>query len=136
MYQASPSIQNMGLVRRSSDVLANEYFRWLDGTVPFVGARSEAGRIELFLVTRRKAAIELKLVESGESRTVYEVTQGYLVRKPAGGTFTFENLHGELVVTLRDFTPRLPRFIYVPTHQVAHFLVMWWFTRYVRRSER
>ncbi len=135
MYQASPSIQYMGSVQRSADVLAGEYFRWLEENVPFVGARSTPDGVELFLLSRSAAAIELELVEAGPERTIYQVKQGYLVRKPAGGKFTFEIVDDELVVTLEEFTPRLPWPIYVLTHQVAHSVVMWSFTRHVRRRE-
>ena len=133
-FRAAPSIQKMGTTDRSAEDVANAYFDWVDESIPAVGVGKEGQRIEFNLITGKRPAIALEVIESTPDHKTYRVVGGYLVKSPPGGEFVFNVQNQELTISLKDFTPRLPRVVYVATHALVHSIVMWAFGRFARQS--
>jgi uncharacterized protein YbjT (DUF2867 family) len=119
--------------------LVERYFGWLEDVFgAFLAVRRRGGTWEVGLRGPLRAPL-LRLVphlEAGD-RVVLEIAGGLLVDTATPrGTFEFrEVLGGEAVlVTIADFAPRLPWWLYVVTQAQAHAVVMALFGRHVVSS--
>ena len=133
-FRASPSIQQIGTTDRSASDVAVAYFDWIEDAIPAVGVGKDGERIDFNVLTSKRPAIALEVVESTPEFETYRVVGGYLVGSPPGGQFVFDVQNQKLTISLTDFTPRLPRFVYVTTHAIAHSIVMWAFGRFARQT--
>lgn len=126
------SIQRVPVPAGTAKDVADYYFRWVETAVPGVYARTNHREVQLGFAGVGSAAIVLHRGEESSERVAYDVVGGFLVAPKAGGEIAFERVGDEVEIALREFTPRLPPWLFRMTHGPVHDLVMEAFCRHMR----
>ena len=130
-WTAPDSVQRVARGDVDPEDAIDAYFDWLSQRVPGVKVRTRDDVRHLLLWGSKRPAISL----ARAGGAAFRVCGGFLVAPEPGGSFSFRNDGAELLMELRGFTPRLPRFIYSITHSVLHALVMWAFCHFLARHQ-
>ena len=130
-WKSKPSIQDVYGVSDALSV-ADDYFDWISRAIPGVSVTQNSEQTSFHLLGMSSPAIALRTIRRTPESVGFEVTGGFLVATPPSGLFSFTKAGpSHVVISLKEFTPRLPRFIYALSHSVAHDFVT---TRYARRK--
>lgn len=125
---------------RDAAWLMQAYLTWLLPWVPrwLLHAQREGDTVRFLMLGGLLTILAMRREPEvcQPTREVWQVTGGRLARvqaKPA--RLEFRTLPGqtEALVALRDFTPRLPWWLYRATQAVIHGWTMAWFARWLRR---
>lgn len=133
-WTSPPSLQTAYVAGWTAPKLAAHYFEWLDQAVPGVSVRRRTDFVSMHLGGSERPAIVLRQVHTSEHHVAFEVVGGFLVSASPGGLFSFETKSDAVTISLSEFTPRLPRPLFLVTHSVAHDLAMSAFCRTLRRE--
>lgn len=133
------SIQRAWSRLHNAEEIANEYFRWLPAFLkPIVKVKEENGRINLsFLGLLTLLVLEKCIDRSDSNRTFYYIRYGLLARDTTlNGRLEFRYIKSSncILMSLLDYRPSLPWFIYKYTQAIAHLFVMKRFDKHLRRK--
>jgi uncharacterized protein YbjT (DUF2867 family) len=135
------SIQRVNYITQNVDKVAIEYFRWLPRFLkPIITVTEVNDRIRFRLL----GFITLLVLEKCEdrsdvSRVFYYIRDGFLARETTlNGRLEFRYIEGAqcILMSLLDYRPSLPWFIYKYTQAVAHLFVMKQFDRHLRNKDK
>lgn len=128
---------------RDATWIADEYARWLPRFMrPFIQVANESGKLRFCIRGVRRPLLELEFrpERSSETRTLYEITGGLLVKRGERHgmprlEFRLTPNGGEALAAVQDYQPRLPWWLYATTQSVVHHLVMRSFARHLASDQ-
>ena len=128
--------------------VSRSYWSWLGRLAPGllrvntkVDDEGRVSRAEISLLGR----MSLLVLERNDSRCddeveTLDIVSGRLVRgqSPTSGRFEFRTIRcrGVVVMALQDYAPSLPWFVYQWSQAIAHRVVMWKFSRWLKRHSQ
>ena len=145
------SVQRLPLPRgKPVHWVASEYAAWLPKFMnPLIKVGiGEAGKLGFKLKPLGPIGPEWLMLEltysserSSETRQLYYITGGLLLRKVAGrvrGRLEFRAVPGtnHCIAAVLDYSPSLPWWIYRLTQAKVHLIVMYFFSRYLSRHDK
>lgn len=112
----------------TAEKLASYYFSWLE-TRFFKLINVSKIENKLSIRFLNKPLLELTLHNQSEGCYQYFVTGGLLAKKTESASFTFYTTNSRAMISLDQFSPTLPWFIYRLTQAPIHEIVMWRFQK-------
>ena len=135
------SIQRVNSKIHNAEEVAIEYFRWLPSFLkPIVKVSEVDGRIILsFFGLFTLLVLEKCEARSKANRTFYYIRDGFLARDTTlNGRLEFRYIESSdcILMSLLDYRPSLPWFVYKYTQALAHLFVMKKFDKHLRKIKR
>ncbi len=122
-----------------AETVSQYYFTWLHQFLgPFIQVRPHTEAIDFTFLGFKKPLLHLKRLPNPDPKRVsFLIEKGLLVAKLAEGHFEFREVLSSkaLLITIYDFKPALPSFIYSISQALIHTLVMRQFKRFLMKLQ-